>query len=314
MTGVKYGILGVGDHEHGNHVCALYSGPVERDDLLMPFVQAGVREGDKCLCLIDQVEPEDVRQRLVDENDPGHELRAGQLDVDRASSVYLESGRFSAENMVTFLEDTANAAADNEFPHMRVAGEMSWVLPGPPGADEFFAYESSLNEVDTQIPSVLMCMYDLELFGTSMLVDVLKTHPKVLVGLTVLDNPEYLTPEEYLEQRRPAIPARSSLTAGAYGTSRTARGTSDQFALATIPPWLSQGLDGSASWDSLTEAERRIARLVASGMTNKLIADKLTLSRHTVDAHLKHIFTKLGIHSRVELTVIALRQGTRLAS
>ena len=63
----------------------------------------------------------------------------------------------------------------------------------------------------------------------------------------------------------------------------------------------------SESWDSLTEAERRIARLVASGLTNKLIAEQLSLSPHTVDAHLKHIFTKLGIHSRVELTVMAVK-------
>jgi hypothetical protein len=50
------GVTGVGNPERGTHLCALYSGPVERDDLLMPFVQAGLREGDKCLCLIDQVE------------------------------------------------------------------------------------------------------------------------------------------------------------------------------------------------------------------------------------------------------------------
>ena len=78
MTGMDAGVPGVGTLERGTHLCALYSGPVERDDLLMPFVQAGLREGDKCLCLIDQVEPREVRQRLVDENDQGHELRAGQ--------------------------------------------------------------------------------------------------------------------------------------------------------------------------------------------------------------------------------------------
>lgn len=297
MTEMDAGIPGVGNLERGTHLCALYSGPVERDDLLMPFFQVGLREGDKCLCLIDQVELSKVRQRLVEEHDQSHELRAGQLDVDRASSVYLESGRFSAEKMARFLEDTANAAAENEFPHMRVAGEMSWVLPGPPGADEFFAYESSLNEMDTQIPSALMCMYDLELFGTSMLVDVLKTHPKVLVGSMVLDNPEYLTPDQYLATRRRAIAAQSSL--GPAGDSARA-----QYPLAAI-----RQAGEWDSWNALTEAEGRVARLVASGLTNKGIAEQLSLSHHTVDAHLKHTFTKLGIHSRVELTVVALRRA-----
>lgn len=299
MTDLDAGIPGVGAIERGNHLCALYSGAVERDDLLMPFVQAGLREGDRCLCLVDQVEPQQVRQRLVDEKDDDHELRTGQLDVERASSVYLESGRFSAESMATFIEDSAETAAENEFSHMRVAGEMSWVLPGPPGAEEFFAYESCLNEVETQIPSVLMCMYDLELFGTSMLVDVLKTHPKVLVGTTVLDNPDFLTQEQYFATRGREIAAQSSL--GPWSDS-----TTQQYPLATVRD------EGERdSWNGLTEAERRIARLVASGLTNKLMAEHLRLSRHTIDAHLKHIFTKLDIHSRVALTVFTMRQGTR---
>ena len=60
---------------------------------------------------------------------------------------------------------------------------------------------------------------------------------------------------------------------------------------------------------SLTESELRIAELVVGGMTNRSIAEHLILSPHTVDAHLKHIYLKLGIHSRVELTVLALQHG-----
>jgi DNA-binding CsgD family transcriptional regulator len=45
---------------------------------------------------------------------------------------------------------------------------------------------------------------------------------------------------------------------------------------------------------------------VAGGLTNRNIAEYLNLSPHTVDAHLKHSYTKLNIHSRVELAVLAL--------
>lgn len=170
-------------------------------------------------------------------------------------------------------------------------------------AAEFFEYESSINQLQAQIPVLLMCMYDLGLFGTSMLVDVMRTHPKVLVGTTVLDNPDYLTPEQYLETRRPAIAAHSSL-----GADEPTRG---QYPMAKVA---GADLADSESWDSLTEAERRISHLVASGLTNKVIAEQLGLSPHTVDAHLKHIFTKLGIHSRVELTVRAVKQTARRQS
>ena len=71
------------------------------------------------------------------------------------------------------------------------------------------------------------------------------------------------------------------------------------------------GADGEEGtdrgWASLTDAELRVVSWVAGGMTNRSIAEELHLSRHTVDAHLKHVYLKLDIHSRVELTVLAMQ-------
>ena len=53
----------------------------------------------------------------------------------------------------------------------------------------------------------------------------------------------------------------------------------------------------------LTAREREIASLVAAGLSNRQIAELLFISRRTVDAHLEHIFGKLGITSRVMLTI-----------
>jgi ATP/maltotriose-dependent transcriptional regulator MalT len=58
----------------------------------------------------------------------------------------------------------------------------------------------------------------------------------------------------------------------------------------------------STPWDTLTESELRVVRLVARGLTNREVASRLFLSPHTVDSHLRHSFTKLGLNSRVELT------------
>ena len=69
---------------------------------------------------------------------------------------------------------------------------------------------------------------------------------------------------------------------------------------------------GPDPWPSLTPSELRIAGFVAKGLKNKDIAHRLFVSSHTVDAHLKHMFTKLGIHSRVELTVLTMQHRTPL--
>jgi DNA-binding CsgD family transcriptional regulator/tetratricopeptide (TPR) repeat protein len=62
-------------------------------------------------------------------------------------------------------------------------------------------------------------------------------------------------------------------------------------------------------WSTLTQSELRVVRLVAEGMTNREVANQLYLSPHTVDSHLRHVFTKLDINGRVELTRAFMKQG-----
>jgi DNA-binding CsgD family transcriptional regulator len=62
-------------------------------------------------------------------------------------------------------------------------------------------------------------------------------------------------------------------------------------------------------WDSLTDTERRVADLVAQGLSNRQVANRIFLSTHTVAFHLRHIFWKLGITSRVQLARIAGELG-----
>lgn len=54
-------------------------------------------------------------------------------------------------------------------------------------------------------------------------------------------------------------------------------------------------------WDSLTDTERRIVELVAQGLSNRQVASQVFLSVHTVAFHLRHVFWKLDVSSRVQL-------------
>lgn len=57
----------------------------------------------------------------------------------------------------------------------------------------------------------------------------------------------------------------------------------------------------ASGWKSLTNAERKVARLVSEGLTNRQVARRVSLSPHTVNYHLRAVFRKLGIRTRVEL-------------
>jgi DNA-binding CsgD family transcriptional regulator len=61
-----------------------------------------------------------------------------------------------------------------------------------------------------------------------------------------------------------------------------------------------------SGWGSLTDTERRVAVEVVRGQTNGQVANRMFLSRHTVDFHLRQIFLKLGVHSRVDLTRLVI--------
>jgi DNA-binding CsgD family transcriptional regulator len=61
---------------------------------------------------------------------------------------------------------------------------------------------------------------------------------------------------------------------------------------------------GPQGWAELSETQRTIARLVSQALTNQQIAHRLYLSPHTVNYHLRQIFHKLRISSRVELARI----------
>jgi DNA-binding NarL/FixJ family response regulator len=64
---------------------------------------------------------------------------------------------------------------------------------------------------------------------------------------------------------------------------------------------------GAPGAGELTEREREIAELVAAGRTNREVAEQLVLSPKTIEAHLRNIYAKLGVRSRVELARIGVR-------
>jgi DNA-binding CsgD family transcriptional regulator len=64
-----------------------------------------------------------------------------------------------------------------------------------------------------------------------------------------------------------------------------------------------------SGWDSLTETEHTVSLLVVDGWTNRQIAEQMFISVHTVTFHLRQVYRKLSINSRVELARLAVAQG-----
>ena len=197
---VELGIPGL-SLDVGGHACAFYRGADERDTILQPYLAAGLRAGDKCVAVMDSTDPGALRAALAESAD-GPGAAADQLDIRASQDTYLRGGRFSTEAMLAFWDDVVGAAIAGGFGLSRAAGEMTWALRQMPGVEELVGYEAELNYFLPRYPQVILCLYDVERFDGQVLVDILKTHPTVLVGGMVLDNPYYIEPAEFLAARR----------------------------------------------------------------------------------------------------------------
>ncbi|ANP72193.1 LuxR family transcriptional regulator [Cryobacterium arcticum] len=276
------GIPEVGEIHPGIHVCALFSGPVERDRLLVSFMQEGLRHGDQCVCLIDELESASIRQRVYPS--AGLSDRRQHLDVYSAPDAYLRTREFSPQQSFSPLVANSGSPTD-AFPLLRAAGQMSRGSHES-GAREVSIYETAVIHILAELPTVFLCLYDVQRFGAGILASVLKIHSMVLLDGTVLHNPHSVAPPD---------------------TPEPAADAAVRYPLARKGPGHEAWVD---DWQSLSGAEVRVAQLVGTGLSNRATAQQLSVSPHTVDAHLKHIFQKLCIHSRVELAVLSFHHAS----
>ena len=188
---------------NGDHVCVFCRGG-ERDELLVPFLTDGLSAGDRCLAVVDTSEPEELLDALGPGGGAAHQ--ADQLTVLASRDVYLTDRGFDMDGMLDFYGAELRGVAEGRsgYDRIRTAGEMTWALRDIPGVEDLLAYEARVNQVMAANPraaAISLCLYDVERFDAELIVGVLRTHPKAVIAGTVIDNPFYIQPEEFLRQR-----------------------------------------------------------------------------------------------------------------
>jgi hypothetical protein len=178
----------------GSHICAFYSDPATRDEVVMPFLAQGLRTGEKCICVLASLSPKEVLARLGPDVDPDLSVERGQLELATPADAYLPTGKFVPDDMFNFWKEAAIAAEAADYGLARAVGEMPRELDAD-ARRQFIRYEARLTEVVTELPELILCMYDLRLSGAEVLMDVLRTHPVAIVDGTLHDNPYYVPPD-----------------------------------------------------------------------------------------------------------------------
>ena len=199
---LEFGLPGV-PLESGDHLCALYVSQAERDRIMLPFLRAGLRAGHKCFCVVDSSPTSQVLKDLADDIETKEALSRHQLELFTAGETYLRKRPFAMEGILDFWRKTVPVAAvEGGHAFSRITGEMPWALHDlPDEREEFFRYEAELNRFAPQYPQAIVCLYDLGHFGGGILIDLLRTHPKLVLRGQLVENPYYLPPDQYLSSK-----------------------------------------------------------------------------------------------------------------
>jgi hypothetical protein len=187
------------------HVCAFFSSADDEYRTMLPFMRDGLAAGERLVNCV----PED-------RTDHEDRLRAGGIDVDEArrthqletiksEDAYLQKdGHFDGEAMLRFLPQLLASGRDFGFSTTRLIAHAEHMLTDA-DADAFVQYESRLNYILPKYGDPVVCTYDLNRVDAGLVMDVIRTHPMVVIGGLLQENPLFMPPDDFLrelDQRR----------------------------------------------------------------------------------------------------------------
>lgn len=186
--------------EKHNHVCAFFNTPDEEYRVLLPFIRDGIEEGEKAFHIVDPALKEDHERRLtVAGIETKKAAEKGQLEVKVWNEAYLRDGRFDQQRMISLIQRILDDGRKG-FPLTRLVAHMEWSLLDRPGVNDIIEYESRLNYILPKYKDPVVCTYATSRFSGGVVMDILRTHPMVIVGGVLQENPFYIAPDEFLRE------------------------------------------------------------------------------------------------------------------
>jgi hypothetical protein len=184
-----------------HHLCLIYDNEQQRRKIVSKYLAAGIKQGNLVRYFADTTSPEEVRAWL---SETGIELQKAEEDgyfgIVKAEDAYYPGGRFVPKEVIKGAVSRYAMAKKAGYSGSRACGEMTWVLRGIPGSEQFLEYEVRLNMITETFPYIGMCQYNAQRFDGATLFQVLQVHPYMVAQGQVVRNPFYLKPEEFFEE------------------------------------------------------------------------------------------------------------------
>jgi MEDS: MEthanogen/methylotroph, DcmR Sensory domain len=193
------------------HVCAFFNSDEEEYRVLLPFIKDGFECSDRVVHVVNPDQRDDHLRRLAGVGiDTRAAQQAGQFELRTNTETYLRDGRFDQDRMLEAFEKLASGNAQGGFPVSRIVCRMDWAAEGESHADNQVEFESRVKNVWRRHDDAVVCTYHLGKFGGETVIDIMRTHPMVIIGGILQQNPFFVPPEEFLQEVRERRASRTT--------------------------------------------------------------------------------------------------------
>ena len=200
-----------GTLDRQRHICAFFNSIDEEHSVLRPFIRDGLDRGEKGFHIVDPDLRSEHLKRLAEAGiNVGRAIDTGQLEVRPWQDAYLRGDCFNQDAMFALVEQVLRSGAATGYPLTRLLAHMEWALLAKRGVDDLVEYETRLNYVLPKYDDPVICTYDLSKFGSSVAMDIMRTHPAVIIGGVLQENPFFVPPDQFLLEIRERRSVRKS--------------------------------------------------------------------------------------------------------
>ena len=185
------------------HVCAFFRSDDEEYRVLLPFMKDGFDCGHKAIHVVHADQRADHLRRLAAAGiDTTATAERGQFELRSSTETYLRDGRFDQDRMLAAFEQFASGTATHPFPLSRIVCQMAWIAEGRASVDDVIEFESRVNDVWRRHDDAVICTYRPGQFSGDTVIDIMRTHPMVIIGGILQRNPFFVSPEQFLPECR----------------------------------------------------------------------------------------------------------------
>jgi len=178
----------------GDHICGIFDDRSQQMEVMGAFIATGISAGQRCVWVGPRESGDALRSHLARIGGDLPTLEASsQLLIISKVDFYLHEGVFDPERCLELLGTLLEDSRRGGYSTMRIVCDASWLQRDRIVPELWESFQSRLTQGIARLPVVMVCQAERRQFSSSLIVAALRTHPIVILGDVVRQNPFYMS-------------------------------------------------------------------------------------------------------------------------